>query len=117
MCVILFSYKQSNDYPLILAANRDEYYDRPTSAAGYWSDFPRVFAGRDLVSKGSWLGITDSGRFAAVTNYRDMSQAKGTRSRGDLVADFLKADIAAARYMEKIADRKDDYTGFNLLVG
>ncbi|MDH3530493.1 MAG: NRDE family protein [Acidobacteriota bacterium] len=117
MCVIFISYNQRSDFPLILAANRDEFYNRPTAPAAYWEDFPFVYGGRDLVAKGTWLGVTDSGRFAAVTNYRDMSQPKGIRSRGDLVADFLQTDTPTPEYMELIESRKDEYTGFNLIAG
>ncbi len=117
MCVIFFSYNQHRDLPLILAANRDEYYQRPTEAAKNWDDFPSIYAGRDLVSKGTWLGITDTGRFAAVTNYRDPNQAKGVRSRGDLVADFLKLDVPTGEYLNEVAERKTEYTGFSLLAG
>lgn len=117
MCVIYFAYRHHSDYPLILAANRDEFYARPTQAARYWDDFPFIFAGRDLVAGGTWLGVTRSGRFAAVTNYRDMQALPGEQSRGDLVADFLKMEEPADEYMEEVRSREDKYSGFNLLVG
>ncbi len=117
MCVIFASYRQNGTFPLIIAANRDEFYERPTASAARWKDFPEIYAGRDLVANGTWLGITDSGRFAAVTNFRDPNQPKGTRSRGDLVADFLKLDVPTGEYMNEVAQRKDDYTGFSLLAG
>lgn len=117
MCVIFFSYGQSPEYPLILLANRDEFYERPTAKADYWEDYSNILAGRDLVGKGTWLGVTKSGRFSAVTNYRNPNQKKGTISRGNLVADFLKTEIPANEYLQTIKENADKYTGFNLLIG
>jgi uncharacterized protein with NRDE domain len=79
MCTILFAYGMHAGFPLIVLANRDEYYERPTRAAKYWADHPDIYAGRDLAAGGTWLGVTDGGRFAAVTNYRDPSAAAGRR--------------------------------------
>jgi len=117
MCVIFFSFKQHPKFPLILLANRDEFYDRPTAEAGFWEDFPQILAGRDLVGKGTWLGVTKTGRFSAVTNFRDPNQEKGSKSRGELVADFLKNEISSEEYLENVKENSADYTGFNLLVG
>jgi len=117
MCVIFFSYKQHPKYPLILLANRDEFYKRPTKKAGYWEDYPDIFAGRDMVGNGTWLGITKSGRFSAVTNYRDPKEEKRTLSRGNLVADFLKKSMPAKDYLEQIRETADKFSGFNLIVG
>ena len=117
MCVIFFAFKQHSEYPLILLANRDEFYERPTAAAGFWQDAPNIFAGRDLVHGGTWLGITRSGRFAAVTNYRDPSAAKGKFSRGDLVSDFLKTNESVEDYLRKVQKNANAFSGFNLLVG
>src|SRR5687768_14784466 len=99
MCVIYFAYETHPDHPLILLANRDEFYDRPAAAAAYWKDHPEIYAGRDMMAGGTWLGITRSGRIAAVTNYRDPCAPKGNRSRGELVAEFLKSDASAPEYM------------------
>lgn len=117
MCVIYFAFGQQTDLPLILAANRDEFYDRPTAAAARWDDTPEIFAGRDLVSGGTWLGVTDNGRFAAVTNYRDPNAPLGSRSRGMLVADFLRGRMMAAEYMRAVSSADEEFSGFNLLVG
>lgn len=117
MCVIFFAFQARAEFPLVLAANRDEFYDRPTERARFWPDFPYIFAGRDLVGGGTWLGVTKNGRFAAVTNYRDPLAPKGTRTRGGLVADFLKGNEPAALYLERIESEKDEFSGFNLLVG
>src|SRR5215203_6440835 len=100
MCVIFFAYNQHPEYPLILLANRDEFYARPTERADFWQDFPEIFAGRDLVHGGTWLGITTRGRFAAVTNYRDPA-ATGKFSRGNLVGDFLKSGDSVEDYLSK----------------
>ena len=117
MCVIFFAYQQNAEYPLVLLANRDEFYARPTAAAQFWDDAPEIFAGRDLVHGGTWLGVTKQGRFAAVTNYRDPLSSRGTISRGNLVGDFLKGADSVDNYLRKIQARAGDFSGFNLLVG
>ena len=117
MCVIFFAYEAHPEFPLILLANRDEFYARPTAKAQFWDDFPNIFAGRDLVHGGTWLGITRSGRFAAVTNYRDPLAPQGKFSRGDLVGDFLKFDVPVEDYLHEIKRRAADFSGFNLLAG
>lgn len=117
MCVIYLAYEYHPRYPLILAANRDEFYNRPTRPAGLWEDEPQIFAGRDLLSGGTWLGITQGGRFAAVTNFRDPSAPIGRLSRGGLVSDFLRSDEAPMEYLEKIRAKSGEYSGFNLFVG
>jgi uncharacterized protein with NRDE domain len=117
MCVIFFAFDTRADYPLVLAANREEFYNRPAAAAGYWDDHPDIYAGRDLVGGGTWLGVTRSGRFAAVTNYRDTNGAPGTVSRGNLTADFLKGSGPAEEYLDGIKKRAGDFSGFNLIIG
>jgi uncharacterized protein with NRDE domain len=118
MCLILFAYNVHPRYRLVLAANRDEFYERPTASLHFWEDHPTILAGRDLRGLGTWLGVTRSGRLAAVTNFRDPRGIKKTApSRGDLVADFLKGDRGAADYLREIAPGADAYNGFNLLVG
>jgi len=118
MCLILFALRAHPDYPLIIAANRDESYLRPTAAAAYWQDHPQVLAGRDLEAMGTWLGVTRSGRFAALTNFRDALERKqDAPSRGSLVSDFLTTAIAPRDYLEQIAPAAGRYNGFNLLVG
>jgi len=117
MCVVFFSYQQDPRHPLILLANRDEFYRRPTKKADYWEEFPDILAGKDLIANGTWLGVTKSGRFAAVTNFRDPGQAKGSVSRGNLVSDFLKSRVSARDYLARVQSDANQYTGFNLLVG
>jgi len=96
MCVIYLAFETHPEHPLILLANRDEFYDRPSQAAHYWEDEPDIFAGRDLVGGGTWLGVSRTGRFAAVTNYRDPAAPLGTRSRGELGSNFLRSHQTAA---------------------
>ncbi len=117
MCVIYLAFDQDSAYPLILLANRDEFYERPTLAADYWKDFPQIFGGRDLVRGGTWLGVTKGGRFAAVTNYRDPSAPSRPRSRGSLVAEFLKSTLPAKQYLIDVKETAAEFSGFNLLVG
>jgi uncharacterized protein with NRDE domain len=117
MCLILFAQGVHPDYPLVLAANRDESYARPTAPASFWTDHPRIYAGRDLQQGGSWLGITREGRFAAVTNYRGSAAADSMRSRGELVFNYLSGQESAAEYLDRVGLAADSYNGFNLLFG
>ena len=118
MCLILFAHKAHSQYPLILAANRDEAYTRPSAPAAYWHDHPDVYGGRDLDRGGSWLGVTRSGRIAAVTNFRDANAVKtSTLSRGELVSGFLTSHDDAATYLERVAARANQYNGFILIAG
>lgn len=118
MCLILFAYKAHPKYKLIIAANRDETYARETAPADFWNDAPEVLAGRDLEKKGTWMGVTTSGKFAALTNYRDPSEdTVGKRTRGELVADFLKGAVHPQSYLLNLANRRQEYPGYNLLAG
>ncbi len=117
MCLILFALGRHRDYPLVVIANRDEYYARPSRTAHWWDDVP-IFAGRDLEAGGTWLGINRQGRFAAVTNVREPGgMTPGKRSRGDLPRGFLEGDADPQVYLEQVLARGDDYSGFNLLLG
>lgn len=118
MCLILFAYDVHPVYKLIVAANRDEAYARPTAAADFWSDAPKVLAGRDLEKMGTWMGVTASGRFAALTNYRNPKETNvGKRSRGEIVANFLTGEDHPDSYLERIAKQDMSYPGYNLLTG
>lgn len=118
MCLILFAYKQHSDYRLVLTANRDEFYERPTAALHFWEDYPQVLAGRDLLHRGTWMGITRSGRFAAITNYREvLAPSPSAPSRGDLVADFLTGSTPPETYLKQIHLVANQYSGFNLILG
>jgi uncharacterized protein with NRDE domain len=118
MCLILFASEAHPRFPLIVAANRDESYVRPSAPAHFWSDAPHVYAGRDLEQGGTWLGITRSGRFAAITNYRQAEpRSPGARSRGELTREFLTSSEHPERYVQRVARRGDQYNGFSLIVG
>jgi uncharacterized protein with NRDE domain len=118
MCLILLAHKVHPNYPLVLAANRDEAYSRPTAPTAFWDDHPHIYGGRDLEQGGTWLGITRSGRIAAVTNFRDGYAVKNsTRSRGELVSNFLRGSQLAADYVHRVGREADAYNGFNLIVG
>lgn len=118
MCLIIFSYASHDTYTLILGANRDEFYDRETAPLGFWPDNPDVLAGRDLRGGGTWMGVTRTGRFSAITNFREITYKKeGAPSRGFLVSDFLTGCDTPEEYVEKLAGNADRYSGFNLLAG
>jgi len=118
MCLLVIAHATSPRHPLVVAANRDEFHARPTARAGFWTDSPGLLAGRDLQQGGTWMGITRSGRFAAVTNFRDPQRsAPAPRSRGELPRDFLAGGTAPGEYLEQVAGRGGEYAGFNLLVG
>ena len=118
MCLILFAYNVHPNYRLILAANRDEFYERPTAPADFWTKHPDVLAGVDLKEKGTWLGVTKGGKFAAITNYRDpASWIENAPSRGKLVSRYLTGSSSAEKYVKKISTQASEYNGFNLLLG
>jgi uncharacterized protein with NRDE domain len=117
MCLIVFAWRPTHAQPLVLAANRDEFYARPTLPLGRWEEVPQVCAGRDLEAGGTWLGVNEDGRFAALTNIRDPDQPMGRRSRGELVAHFLTGALSIDDYLREVAARASEYGGFNLLVG
>jgi uncharacterized protein with NRDE domain len=117
MCLIAFAWRPGHALPLVVAANRDEFYARPTLELAPWQDAPQIIAGRDLEAGGGWLGITEDGRFAALTNIRAAHQPQGGRSRGELVAGFLRGNDSPAEYLQQVVEHLDDYAGFNLLVG
>lgn len=114
MCLIVIGWRVHPDYPLVVAANRDEFYARPSTTIGRWADAPNVIGGLDLEAGGTWLGITDSGRFAAVTNVREPGAAKGALSRGALTRNFLTSRQPAGDYAAQLDYTQ--YSGFNLLL-
>lgn len=116
MCLIALSFRQHPDYPLILAANRDEFHARPTKEAHWWPDKPDIVGGRDLQAGGTWLALHRDGRFATVTNFRDAEPPRaGHRSRGHLVTGFLESKLSPADYLDTVDEQ--NYAGFNLIVG
>jgi uncharacterized protein with NRDE domain len=117
MCLIVFAWHTHPDYPLVVAANRDEYLERPAAPAHWWPEAPELLAGRDLEAGGSWMGLTRGGRFAAITNYRDPSQRlAGAPSRGRLVRAALDSGDDTLATLRAIAADSPHYAGFNLLV-
>lgn len=118
MCLILLSFKMHSRYPVVLAANRDEFYERPSMPVAPWRDKPDILAGMDLKDGGTWLGITKRGRIAALTNYRDPATVKDNApSRGGLVRDYLYGEEDPAAYLEKVVAKADQYNGFSLILG
>ncbi|MGZ0783288.1 hypothetical protein DNK59_25155 [Pseudomonas sp. TKO26] len=117
MCLIVFAWRPGHAQPLIVAANRDEFYARPSLPLGQWPESPQIHAGRDLEAGGTWLGVGAAGRFAALTNIRNPHQPPARRSRGELVARFLAGGIALEDYLHDVVGRSVEYAGFNLLLG
>ena len=117
MCLILLSKPSLGDYKFVLTSNRDEFYERKTKNMFWWNDVDGLLAGQDLEQGGTWLGITKSGRFAAVTNVREFYQTdtkENFLSRGDLVKNFLNSSLSPKEYVQKVEANK--YMGFNLVV-
>lgn len=115
VCIILLAYRTDKNYPLIVAANRDEFFDRSASEAHYWTDERGIFAGRDEKEGGTWLGVTPCGRFAAITNWTERTNSTNSLlSRGHVVRDFLDSDVAAQEFVENLDGQL--YRGFNLVV-
>jgi uncharacterized protein with NRDE domain len=118
MCLILIAIDCHPQYQLVVASNRDEFYNRPTLPAGFWPDNPSILAGKDLQQGGTWLGITTAGRFCALTNYRDPSNNNPqSPSRGHLVHNYLNSNLSPESYMEDLGNGGAEYNGFNLLAG
>ena len=117
MCLILISYRQYKKWPLVIAANRDEFHSRPSDPADYWEDAPSILAGRDQLHGGTWLGVDRNGRLSAVTNYQDPSVDKMDKlSRGKLVRNFLLGNKSAEHHLHEVKQQCHRYNGFNLLA-
>ena len=116
MCLIVLAWRAHPRFPLIVAANRDEFHARKAAPAAFWSDQPQILGGRDLQAMGTWMGVSRSGRFAAVTNYRGAREPTAAHSRGALVTEFLTNGASPATYMADVASRAASYSGFNLLA-
>lgn len=114
MCLVAFSWKVHPDFPLLISANRDEFFDRPAAPMHRWES--GIYAGKDLRGGGTWLGFHPNGKWALLTNFRDFTQQRSFQtSRGSLVLDFLQSNISPENYLDRIAQTKDQYDGFNLL--
>jgi uncharacterized protein with NRDE domain len=119
MCLILFAWQAHPRYSLVLAANREEFHERPTAAAEFWQDHSGLLAGCDLQAGGTWLGVTRTGRFAAITNYREPQapELQLEYSRGHLVRDFLIGEESPRSHATLLHERGGAYHGYNLLLG
>lgn len=117
MCTILFAYKVHEEYDLVLLANRDEFYQRPTQEAHWWDEASKILAGRDLKACGTWLGVNEYGSLSALTNYRDFRIAHDHKlSRGEIVLDYLKNNKSIGNYLELLAEKAVQYDLFNVLL-
>ncbi|MFY8037705.1 MAG: NRDE family protein [Cyclobacteriaceae bacterium] len=118
MCLIFLAVNHHPAYPLIIAANRDEFYNRQTAPADYWPDHPTILGGRDLEAQGTWMAMTTSGRISMITNYRDPQHIDPKApSRGQLVSDFLISEQTAPEYLKQLESNGKRYNGYNLIVG
>ncbi|WP_180174225.1 MULTISPECIES: NRDE family protein [unclassified Acinetobacter] len=117
MCIVALAWQVLPDTPLCLISNRDEFYQRPSAALYAWENSP-IIAGKDLQSGGTWMGITASGRWAVLTNFRDASdKTQYPTSRGHLIQAFLESDLTPIRFAQALEKRQRDYAGFNLFLG
>jgi uncharacterized protein with NRDE domain len=115
MCLILVAWRVHGNYPLAIAANRDELFSRPAQSAHWWSDEGDILAGRDLLAGGTWLGITRSGRFAALTNYRGAERRADAPSRGALVAEILRSKEPVGDTLQRLQETAQRYCEFNVM--
>jgi uncharacterized protein with NRDE domain len=116
MCLLLIAYNSHPIYKVIIAANRDEFYSRPTEPAKFWDEKTFLLAGKDLRAGGTWLGITKQGRFAAITNYRSAKDTIPNRpTRGKLVTDFLENDGTPLNFANRLIPNSEEYNGYNLI--
>lgn len=117
MCIAYLALGAHPDWPLFIAANRDEFHARPTTAAAPWPTQPDLLAGIDNLAGGTWLGVTHQGRFGLLTNFRDMAHDPQAASRGMLVAEYLQGQTAPEAYARTVSEQGHHYNGFNLIVG
>ena len=117
MCLLLAAHERHSDYRLIIAANRDEFYDRPAAAAAFWDDHADILGGRDLQGGGTWLAVNRAGAFAAITNVRRPTSNDAPRSRGLIVNDYLTRTRTAQAFVDTLVETGHHYEGFNVLAG
>jgi len=119
MCLLVVAWRSHPRYRLVVAGNRDEFHERPAAPLGWWTDAPGILAGRDLRAGGTWLGLSRSGRFGVVTNFRDADATPpaAAPSRGALVPDYLNDGREPPRFIESLGPGATRYAGFNLLLG
>jgi len=117
MCLLAFGWQVDPEYALVVCANRDEFYARPTQTAHFWPDHPHIFGGRDVEQGGSWMGISQGGRFAAITNIRNPATNRSdATSRGLLVSEFLEDERSALDFCLSLQTRGERYNGYNFLA-
>ena len=114
MCLIVLAWRSHPDFPLVLAANRDEFHERAAAPMGWWDDRPALLAGRDLKAGGTWLGLSRTGRLATVTNYREDQPPAGLRSRGDIVTGFTDSEVRPVSFLDAVDG--ETYAGFSVLA-
>ncbi|MCV2885373.1 NRDE family protein [Aestuariibacter sp. AA17] len=118
MCILFLAIEQHPDYPLIVAANRDEFYARPTEPSQFWRAQPELLAGKDREAGGTWMGMSKTGKFSALTNFRDPRLVKSNMtSRGYLTLDYLTKPNKDDDYLELLKQTRGEYNGYNLLFG
>jgi uncharacterized protein with NRDE domain len=118
MCIIFVAVEQHKDYSLIIAANRDEFYQRPTQPSDWWDESPGLLAGKDLKAGGTWMGMSRAGKIAALTNIRNPAREQAeARSRGELVVNYLSCSTSEALFEQQLSDSREAYNGYNLLYG
>ncbi|MDO6568035.1 NRDE family protein [Alteromonas sp. 1_MG-2023] len=119
MCILFIAVEQSQKFPLVIAANRDEFHARPTAKSGFWDNHPHLVAGRDLQAYGTWMGVTRNEKVAALTNIRAPETIKTDAiSRGELVADWLIDEaLEQNTYLEQLQQNRHQYNGYNLVYG
>jgi uncharacterized protein with NRDE domain len=116
MCLILLVWRVQPEFPCVLAANRDEFHDRPSASAAWWPANPNILAGQDLKAGGTWLGVTRQGRFAALTNFRDGRVPRGEApSRGELVSKVLHSSASVPETLEHLRAVGPRYNPFNMI--
>ncbi len=118
MCLVLFAKDVWEGFPILILANRDEFFDRKSQVLHFWNESPKLLAGKDLVSNGTWLGVSESGKISFITNRRNLREANPVEplSRGALVKNYLVSDLNPSEYVEQIQNEMDRYPGFNLFV-
>lgn len=117
MCLLVLAWAAHPRYPLVVAANRDEYHERPAAALAKWPEPPGILAGRDLRANGTWLGLDAARRFGVVTNFRELQAPKpAAPSRGSLIPQYLAGAAGPGEFFRQLEARSDDYSGFNLLL-
>src|SRR6056297_830636 len=118
MCLIVFAFNHHPKFPVIFAANRDEFYAREAQKAHFWDTKPAVLAGKDLRAGGTWLGVSEKGDFGAITNFRDLDNPReGDRSRGEIIPEFLTRENSPQQKLRQLIQESQHYAGFNLLAG